>query len=365
MNTDLKYWLAINQFTKIGPNRFKKLYNYFPNMQEAWQASSLKLQKAGLENNIAEEFLIKRNEINPDQELKKIIKEDISVITINDTNYPKLLKEIFNPPALLYVKGNIDNLNQQYNLAVVGTRKISAYGQQITTELITPLVKNGFIITSGLALGIDALAHQSTLQAQGRTIAVLGSGIDKQSIYPSSNRYLANNILQNKGTIISEFPIGTLPLKQNFPTRNRIIAGLTLGTLVLEAGKRSGALITAYSALENNREVFAVPGPIYSATSQGPHKLIQQGAKLITNYQDVLQELNLNDVSTYKIEKDITPENKEQKIILANLNSQPTHIDELIEKTNLPPQTINSQLSLMEIKGMIKNLGAQNYILLK
>ncbi|MFC1598841.1 DNA-processing protein DprA [Patescibacteria group bacterium] len=364
MLTDLKYWLAINQFTKIGPNRFKKLYNYFPTMQQAWQASNLELQKAGIEPNIAQEFIIKKNQINPDQELDKLQQENIQVITIKDEAYPKLLKEIFYPPALLYIKGNLANLNHHYNIAVVGTRKISAYGQQITPEIVAPLVKNGFIITSGLALGIDALAHQTTLQTKGKTIAILGSGIDKQSIYPSSNRYLANSILQNQGTIISEFPIATMPLKQNFPARNRIIAGLTLGTIVLEAGQRSGALITAYLALENNREVFAVPGPLTSPTSIGTHKLIQQGAKLITGYEDILQELNLPEQTLFKNDPKILPENKEQELILANLNLQPTHIDQLIKNTNLPPQIINSQLSLMEMNGMIKNLGSQNYIIL-
>lgn len=364
MQSDLKYWLAFSQFTKIGSNRFKKLYTYFPNLQAAWQASTLELQKAGLEENITQELINKKQDINPDLELDKINKENIQVITILDENYPKLLKEIFNPPALLYVKGEINNLNNQFNLAVVGTRKITSYGKQITPEIIKPLVQNGFTITSGLALGIDALAHQATLETKGLTIAVLGSGIDQQSIYPSSNRYLAQNILAQNGTIISEFPIGTMPLKHNFPTRNRIIAGLSLGTLVIEAAASSGALITAFQALEQNREVFAVPGSLYNQQSQGTNKLIQKGAKLITNYQEILEELNLQEVKHYVSNQKIIPKTEEEKNILNNLSKEPVHIDQIIKKTNLPAAQVSSTLSLMEMKGMIKNLGANNYIIL-
>jgi len=212
MQNDLKFWIAISQFAKIGAARFKKLYNYFPNMEAAWQSDFLDLQKSGLEPNIAQEFIIVRKDIDPDLELEKVQKENIQVMTVKDENYPKLLKEIFNPPALLYIKGDLQNLNNKFNLAVVGTRKISNYGKQITPELVKPLVQNGFTITSGLALGVDALAHHSAVEAQGKTIAVLGSGLDQKSIYPSSNRYLAQSILDYGGTIISEFPIGMLPL---------------------------------------------------------------------------------------------------------------------------------------------------------
>jgi len=189
MNNDSKYWVAISQFSKIGPARFKKLYSYFPTMQEAWQSSLLDLQKCGLEKNIAEEFILIRNQIEPDNEIEKLNQANIQVITFKDDNYPEILKEIFTPPALLYLKGEAANLNSKFNLAVVGTRKISNYGKQITPELVKPLAQNGFVITSGLALGVDALAHQSVLDVEGKTIAVLGSGIDQKSIYPSSNRY--------------------------------------------------------------------------------------------------------------------------------------------------------------------------------
>ncbi len=363
MTTDIKYWVAISQFAKIGAQRFKKLYTYFSNMQAAWQAEILELQRAGLEENIAQELIIKRNEIEPDLEMEKIQKENIEIITIKDNHYPQLLKEIFNPPALLYVKGNVENLNKNFNLAVVGTRKISNYGKIITSDLVKPLVQNGFIITSGLALGVDALAHQSTLEAQGQTIAVLGTGIDNASIYPSSNRYLAQNILNNDGTIISEFPIGMLPLKHNFPARNRIISGLSLGTLVIEAAESSGALITAYNALEQNREVFAVPGPLYNQQSIGTNRLIQKGAKLVTSANDILEELNLQEVKNYVANQKILPETTEEKNILKILNREPMHIDQIIKNSQMNTAQVSSALSLMEMKGLIKNLGGQNYIL--
>jgi DNA processing protein len=364
MTNDSKYWVAISQFSKIGPARFKKIYSYFSTMQEAWQASILDLQKCGLEENIAEEFVLIRKEIEPDNEIEKLNQENIQVITIKDNNYPEILKEIFTPPALLYLKGEIKNLNSNFNLAVVGTRKISNYGRQITPELVKPLAQNGFTITSGLALGVDALAHQSALDVEGKTIAVLGSGLDQKSIYPSSNRYLAQKILDKQGTIISEFPINTLPLKHHFPARNRIISGLCLGTLIIEAGESSGATITAYNALEQNREVFAVPGSLFNQNSIGTHKLIQKGAKLVTSHHDILEELNLQEVKSFVSNQKILPETKEEKIIIDNLTHEPTHIDQIIKQTNLPTSQISSTLSMMEMKGMVKNLGGQNYILL-
>ncbi len=361
---DLKYWIAISQFAKIGASRFARFYNYFPNMEVAWRASYNELLKSGLEQKIAEEFILIRGNINPDLELGKVDAENIKVITIKDEKYPKLLQEIFYPPALLYVKGNLENLNQQFNLAVVGTRKASNYGQQITMELVKPLSQNGFTITSGLALGIDAIAHQAALEVKGKTIAVLGSGVDQQSIYPASNRFLAKNILDNDGTIVTEFPIGMLPLKHNFPTRNRIIAGLSLGTLVIEAAESSGALITAYCSLEQNREVFAVPGSLYNRNSMGTHKLIQKGAKLVTGYQDILDELNLREVKNYVTNQKILPQTLEEKIIMENIDKDPKHIDQIIKECNLTASVVSSTLSLMEMKGLIKNLGGQNYIAL-
>lgn len=359
---DLKYWIAINHFQKFGPVRFGKLKKYFPNLEHAFNASVGELMQAGIEKNIAEEFINEKNKINPDEIIEKLNKENIKVITINDDFYPKLLSEIYNPPFLLYYKGNFEQ-KDEFSLAVVGTRKHTYYGKQATEHIVRNLALNGLTIVSGLALGIDTIAHLSTIQANGRTIAVLGSGIDNQSIYPSANRYLVDKIINNGGAVISEFPLNTLPLKYNFPQRNRIISGLSLGVLVVEAGEKSGALITASFALEQNREVFALPGSIYSPASYGSNKLIKSGANAVISGQDIIDILNLTQVATYIDNKKIIPESEEEKKIIALLSHEPVYIDNLIQLTKMPASTINSSLTVMEMKGMIKNLGGMQYVL--
>ena len=275
---ELKYWIRLNHFSKFGPARFKKIIKYFSyknnNLKDGFNASINELISAGIEKNIAEEFVSARIKINPDQIIESLNKENIKITTINNKSYPKLLKEIYNPPQLLYYKGRLD-LNNEFTLAVVGTRKYTGYGRQVTERIVKDLAQNKLTIVSGLALGIDTLAHLATLDMSGKTIAVLGSGLDKQSIYPSSNRYLADKIINCNGCVISEFPPGTQPLRHHFPQRNRVISGLSLGTLVIEAGEKSGALITAMHSLEQNREVFAVLGNIFLLTSVGTIKLIK------------------------------------------------------------------------------------------
>ncbi|MFH1522719.1 MAG: DNA-processing protein DprA [Patescibacteria group bacterium] len=359
---EIKYNIALNHFPKFGPRRFNKLAEYFPDLENAFKAPAIDLIKAGIENNIAEEFIAIRNSINPDQILEKLNRENIKVVTIDNNQYPKLLKEIYSPPPLLYYRGELDS-KDEFALGVVGTRKFTSYGEQITTQIVKDLVRHNLTIISGLAIGIDSLAHEATLEAKGRTIAVLGSGLDKQSIYPSLNRYLSDKIINSNGVIISEFPPGTQPLKHHFPQRNRIISGLSLGTLVIEAGEKSGALITANHALEQNREVFAVPGSIYSSTSKGPNKLIKLGAKTVTSAEDIIETLDLAYVSSYVESKKIIPETEEEKIIIPHLNYEPMHIDDIIRLTKLKTNVINSTLTIMEMKGMVKNLGGMQYVL--
>lgn len=359
---DLKYWLAFSQFTKIGPIRFKKIYNHFPDLAEAWAAPANELSQAGLEPEIIEELVAKRAGINPNEEYEKLKRERVQVLTILDQNYPKLLKEIYNPPALLYYRGSLKALNE-FTLAVVGTRKITTYGQQVTQEIVRDAVKNGLTIVSGLALGVDALAHQSALEAKGQTVAVLGSGLASQNIYPAANRHLATKIVEQGGILISEFPLTMLPLKHNFPIRNRIISGLSLGTLVVEANLDSGALITAQAALEQNREVFAIPGNIFNPGSAGPNNLIKLGAKAVTSVQDLMEALNLNQVAIDFLTKQIVPETKEEEILLKFLTKEPVHIDQLVLKSKLDTATVNSTIIMMEIKGKVKNLGGANYVL--
>ena len=359
---ELKYWIAFNQLTVIGPIRWQKILSYFPNLKTAWQAPIQQLIQAGLETKIAQQVSEKRQGITPDLELKKIEKLNIKIVTILDEAYPKALKQAYGCPPLLYYFGNLD-LNNDYCLAVVGTRKITPYGQRVTQDLVKELAGTGITIVSGLALGVDACAHQTTLDSNGKTIAVLGSGLDQ--IYPSANRQLAQKIIESGGAVISEFPLGTPPYKSNFPLRNRIISGLSLGTLITEAGIKSGALITGQFALEQNREVFAVPGNIYSLTSAGPNQLIKLGAKMVIQASDILETLNIKSAASAKQIKEIIPENETEKMLLEHLNAEPLHVDKLVQCTKLNISLVNSTLSVLEMKGIIKNLGGQTYIKLR
>ena len=291
VNPQAKFFNAFNLIDGIGPIAFKKLLAYFNSLENAWSAQLNQFTQAGLTKSVIEQIRKQRPEINPDWEMEKLAEQRIDLITIQDKNYPKLLKEIYTPPALLYIRGNLKP-EDEFSLGIVGTRKLSAYGRQITPLLAADLTQAGLTIISGLAKGIDTLAHQATLQVKGRTIAVLGSGIDKETIYPFINRDLAEEISQN-GAVISELPIGAEPLPQYFPQRNRIISGLSLGILVIEAPEKSGALITAKDALEQNRDVFAIPGHILSQNSLGPNNLIKMGAKLVSRANDILEELNI------------------------------------------------------------------------
>lgn len=360
-NSDLKYWNAINLVFNASPKNLSKLFSFFKKAKEAWKANAQQLAKCGLKEKDINYFIAKRTEISPDAEFEKLAKEEIKIITYRDKNYPKLLREIYLPPALLYVKGKL-NLSLEFPIAVVGTRKPTLYGKEIAQDISKDLTAAGITIVSGLALGIDTLAHRAAVEHNQSTIAVLGSGIDEKSIYPASNRRLAHDIIQNSGAIISEYPLGTLPLKQNFPARNRIISGLSLGVLVIEAPKESGALITANSALEQNREVFAIPGSIYSRNSEGTNNLIKMGAHLVTSASDILDELNLTQVAAHIKAKKIIPESPEEEKILDVLTKEPIYIDHLAKKTNLPINTISSVLTVMEMKGKVRNLGGMNYI---
>ena len=361
-NNDLKYLIGLSHFPKFGPVRMQKLKKRFPFFESAFGASLNELIKAGIEENVAQEFIATRDNINPDEILEKLEKENIKAVSLDDKKYPKLLKEIYNPPRLIYYKGRL-NENNEFNIAVVGSRKFTNYGKITVERIAEDLARNNLTVVSGLALGIDALAHGAVLKANGRAMAVLGSGLDKQNIYPSSNRYLSDKIIDSGGVLISEFPIGTPPLRHHFPQRNRIISGLSLGTLVIEAAIKSGALITAQYALEQNREVFAVPGSIHSPTSQGTNDLIKKGARVVTSANDIIETLDLAQITTYIDNKEIIPETPEEEKLLSHLTKEPTHINDLIRLTKLDTNIINSTLTIMEMKGMVKNLGNMQYVL--
>lgn len=360
MSSDkLKYWIAFNQIGSIGFHRLSKLLKYFESLEHAWQASKQELIQAGLEPKIAQEIIEKRDDISPEAELDRVRELGINITTLEDANYPKLLKEIYSPPPLLYHYGELD-LNNDFTLAVVGSRKMSSYGKQVTFDLVENLAQSGFTIVSGLALGVDATAHQATLNVGGKTISVLGSGLQK--IYPVSNHFLAKNIIENGGTIISEFPLDTPAYKSNFPQRNRIISGLSLGTIITQAAKKSGALITARFAIEQNREVFAVPGSILEAGSVGPNELIKAGAKSVTSASDVIESLNLTQVKEFKATKKLLPANPLEEKIIKLLENEEMDVDKLAKLARLDISITNSTLIVLEMKGLIKNLGANKYI---
>jgi DNA processing protein len=362
MHEQAKYFVAFNQFHEhIGPQRIKKLLNFFGTMENAWKASPPELQNSGLEENIVTELAAGRINIDPASELEKVLSQKIDVLTILDENYPRLLKEIYDPPPILYVRGSFVPEDEKA-LAIVGTRMPTPYGQQAASHLAGQISQAGLTIVSGLARGIDTLAHLAALQNNRRTIAVVGSGIDEVSIYPPSNRKLAQQISEN-GAVISEYPLTVPALKHHFPARNRIISGLSLGTLVIEAKEKSGTLLTANHSLEQNREVFALPGPIYSQTSFGTNNLIKMGAKLVMGAQDILDELNLKNLTEQIQIREIVPDNEEEARVLQLLGDEPTHIDKIVNDTKMDTAVVNATLSLMEMKGKIKNLGGMNYVI--
>ena len=359
---DMKYWLGFNLVKGIGPAKVQALLDYYGSLANAWQANEFELQKIGLDKRAINTFLKTRQEIDLDVELARLERANISLLTWETEKYPSYLREIPNPPPLIYYQGEI--LEQdRWAVAVVGTRRLTAYGRQVTKDLVAGLVQNNITVVSGLARGIDAIAHKTAVDLGGRTLAVLGSGLD--CIYPADNRTLAQEIAQGHGAIISEYGLGVQPEAKNFPPRNRIISGLSLGVIIVEAGTRSGALITTNFALEQDREVFAVPGNINSPASQGPNKLIQEGAKLVTRVEDVLEELNLHMVAERTAVQLVLPETAEEIALYTQLSGQPVHIDELSRATGLPSALVSSTLTLMELKGMVQQVGGMNYVLLR
>jgi len=361
----MKYHAALAHFPKMTYSRYKKLAAYFSDFKNLWDAELADLAKAGIEENIAHEFLMWRDQNPTDGIMERLEKEGITTVSINEPGYPALLKEISDPPHTLFVRGNLP-ANGTPSLGVVGTRKLTNYGRYACEEIIKPLAKSGVVIVSGLALGIDGIAHQTALDSNGITIAVLGSGIDRQHVYPSVHKHLAESIINKGGAIISEYPPGFLPTHYSFPARNRIIAGLTLGTLVIEAPEISGALITARCALDYNREVFAVPHNINSPTGDGPNNLIKMGAKLVTNASDIAEALNLKALTdTIDNRAETQASNPTEAKILQSLSAEPKHIDTLIKETELPSQVITSVLTLMEIKGKVRNWGGMTYTINK
>lgn len=349
---------AFNLIPELGPVSLQKIYNYFGDWYTAWIAGSSDYIDAGLSAKTINQIIANKSKIKPEPLFAELTRRQIEVLLVSEDDYPRLLKEIHAAPPILYVRGDKKTLNK-LSVGVVGTRKMSNYGSQAAEEIVLGLVSNGVTIVSGLAFGIDSAALNTAVANQGSTVAVLASDLNDTSISPRSNFNLSQKVIEN-GCLISEYPLGYSVQKQNFPIRNRIISGLSLGTLVVEADAESGALITANFALEQNREVFAVPGSIFSPTSRGTNQLIKKGARLVNSAYDILEELNL-DASTLS-QPALMEATTEEQMILQHLNREGLHINELIKSVPLAAGAVSANLTLLEMKGRVKNLGAGIYV---
>jgi DNA processing protein len=353
-----RYYVGFNLVRGIGPARLRMLIDAFGDVERAWHAPADALYRVGLDRRSLENLLETRARVDLDREVRRVAAVGAHILTWEDEGYPKLLAEIPDPPPVLYVRGELKP-EDAWAVAVVGTRRASTYGREVTRRLVTVLAQSGVTIVSGLARGIDAVAHQTALEAGGRTIAVLGCGIDL--VYPPEHRELARRIAA-QGALVSEYPLGTQPEPGNFPPRNRIISGLSLGVVITEAGRDSGALITADYAAEQGRDVFAVPGSILSAGCAGTNRLIQDGAKPVLDAADILQELNLTMVAEQKEARQALPTTETEALILAHLSAEPVHVDDLTRAVGLPVAQVTSTLALMELKGMVRQVGGMKYV---
>lgn len=352
------YWLGFSLIPGIGPIRVRRLLDYFGDLGSAWSAPSAELTRAGLDGRSIESLVSRRGRIDLDAERARLEAKSVALVTLDDPAYPERLRQIYGPPILLYVRGEL-RPTDDLSIAIVGTRRATAYGRQAAERISGELAAGGATIVSGLARGIDTFAHRAALDAGGRTIAVLGCGVDVA--YPAENARLALEIVE-RGAVISEYPLGTAPDAANFPVRNRIISGLTRGTVVVEAGDTSGALITARFAAEQGREVFAVPGSIMSPQSRGTHRLIQEGAKLVTSGNDVLEELQLEAVGRQLELRDLLPADEIERVVLSLLSAEPRHVDDITRASDLSAAQVGATLTMLEIKGLARHFGGMTYV---
>lgn len=352
MSEDI-YWLGFSNASGIGPKRFQLLLQTFGSAKEAWEADEKDLITV-LGVALTKQFIIFRQDFSLSGYAKALESKHIAYLRHDQDAYPKLLKALQSSPFVLYIKGDVDLVSSaQKTIAIVGTRKLTEYGKEVTELLTRQLVANDFIIVSGLAIGVDSIAHQAAIEQKGKTIAVLGCGVD--CCTPSINLPLYDKIVRQFGAIVSESAFGLTASKGMFPARNRIIAALSLGVVVTEGAEDSGALITAQRAKELGRHVFAVPGPITSQLSIGPHKLLQQGAKTIINATDILQEFGLqgNIVSKKQLP---TGDTALEKVIITLLAQENVHFDHIVRACQNDSATIAAVLSMMEVKGMVKSM---------
>ena len=364
----LGYWIALSQTPGLGAARFRLLESHFDgDLESAWKAPPRELRAAGIGGSVVKAIAECREQVSPDGELERLSRSGVAALTWHDAEYPRRLKEIPDAPPVLYCRGTL-RPDDEASVAVVGTRRPTDYGYRITAELCAELAARGVVVVSGLALGIDARAHKATLDAGGRTIAALGNGLD--TVYPRENRRLAERIVEEGGALVSEFPLGTRPEASNFPRRNRIISGMTLGTLITEASETSGTRWTVYHALEQNREIFCVPGSVYSDASKLTNRLIREGAKLVCDVSDILVEIGL-DTAVRQIAMTLgdadeprsnpTPDDPDEADLLRHITHEPTHIDDLAKLADRPITEVSGLLTMLEIKGLVVQAGMMHY----
>ena len=355
----LPWWVAFHRISRLGAVRFGHLERAFPSLEEAWKADGAALRAAGLDAATVDVVVAQRPEIDPQRELERLAEAGVRAIPRFHSAYPARLREIPDPPPLIYVRGALTP-QDEWALAVVGTRRATAYGRQAAGELARDLAANSVTVVSGLARGIDTIAHRAALDAGGRTIAVLANGLD--TVYPPENRGLASEITE-AGALISDYPLGTKPRAEFFPRRNRIMSGVALGTLVVEGDVKSGAMITARFAGEQNREVFAVPGSIFAPQSRGPLSLIRDGATPVASVEHVLEALNLTMIGAQMDFGRAAPAaSEDERALMAALTREPRHVDEVVRDTGLAAARVSATLALLELKGQVRDLGGMQYV---
>ena len=351
------FWVAFNSIRGIGAVRMKKVIDYFGDLSLAWNAPGDALREAGLPQKVVEQVQRRQKTFDLVEYWNKIQNAGIGVLTWDDAGYPRRLREIAAPPPVIYVRGSL-TLEDEWAVAIVGTRRVTSYGKQVAKDLCSFLARNGITVISGMARGVDSIAHEAALDAGGRSIAVFGNGVD--TIYPPENRHLAERMIEN-GCLVSDYAPGNPPDSKNFPPRNRIISGLSLATVVIEAGERSGALITASFAADQGREVFAVPGTIYAPQSVGTNRLIRQGAQPYINPEELLALLNfemIDEQRSVRHEFDVEPFEEE---LLQIIRDEPMHVDDICTRCKAPVEQISSTLVMLELKGYVRQAGDMKY----
>jgi DNA processing protein len=360
-----KYLISLTYLKGLGPVMIKKLMERFNSAEAIWQASFNDFRELKLNDDFIAALIKQRQQIDPDKIVNQLNKEQIKTVSVYEQNYPKLLKEIYAPPTILFYRGQPEIFNAEFSLAVVGSRKISAYVKTVLPDLLDEIVKRKVVIISGLAYGVDELAHTIAVDNNCPTIAITGSGLAWDYLYPQSNLKLAEKIIKTGGLIVSEFSPFTAGYPANFPRRNRLISGLSKVIMVAEASAKSGALITAGCAAEQNREVLALPQNLNSPTAIGVNRLLSNGAKIITSAADILESLNIfidEQTATKTPPADLNLLSPEEKTLYQLLSASPLHIDKIVENSTLDASAVGAFLIQLEIKGVIKNIGGQNYI---